>query len=122
MGLSVLGAALGILAGLKLYSNLNLAEDLKKRWSRIHKFLDRKWYVDEIYEFSLVRPFVALSKALWKGVDVAVIDRFVLGLGRVSMRGGQGARLIQTGSIQVYMVVLVIGLVFSLGYMIYGLA
>ncbi len=122
MGVSVVGAVVGITFALKLYSNLKNAEKLAQSGSGLHKLLVNKWYVDELYEAIFVKPIHALSKGLWKGFDVAVIDRFVVGFGRISQATGQAVRTIQTGSIQVYAFVLGLGLVATVGYLIYGLA
>ncbi|MBC7691249.1 MAG: NADH-quinone oxidoreductase subunit L [Methylotenera sp.] len=121
MGVSVLGAVLGIAYAFNLYKDLAKAAKLKQRYAGLHKILENKWYVDEFYQGVIVRPIFNLSQALWKNFDVAVIDRVVLGFGRVTQWTGQSARTIQTGSIQVYAFVLLIGLVASVGYLIYGL-
>lgn len=122
MGVSVAGAVLGISVALGLYKNLAKPAQLAKQFSGLHRLLDNKWYVDEIFEALFVRPIRALSDFLWKGFDVAVIDRVVLGFGRVSAWTGQTVRVIQTGSIQVYALLLFFGLLISVGYLIYGLA
>ncbi len=121
MAVSVAGAALGIYFSLNLYKNLAKAESLKKRFAWLHKTLENKWYVDEIYEAVFVKPIQMLSEGLWKGFDIAVIDRIVVGFGRVSMWTGQTVRVLQTGSIQVYAFMLLLGLVATVGYLIYGL-
>jgi len=121
MGVSVAGAAIGIFFSLNLYKDLAKAEELRQRFAGLHKALENKWYVDEIYEAVLVKPIRVLSEGLWKGFDVAVIDRIVLGFGRVSQWTGQTVRVLQTGSIQVYAFMLLVGLVVTVGYLIYGL-
>jgi NADH-quinone oxidoreductase subunit L len=121
MGVSVTGAVLGIAFAWNLYKDLAKPAAWAKKWAGLHKTLENKWYVDEIYEAVFVRPIRVLSQALWKGFDVAVIDRIVLGFGRISQWTGQTVRVIQTGSIQVYALMLLIGIVVSLGYLIYGL-
>lgn len=122
MGLSVLGAIAGITIALRLYSNIANAEKLRHKWARLHQLLDNKWYVDELYDRTLVQPIRYVSERLWKGFDVAVIDWVVNGFGRASAWTGQTVRVLQTGSIQVYGFMLVMGLVITLGYLIYGLA
>ena len=87
----------------------------------MHKILENKWYVDEIYEAVFVRPIHFLSDSLWKGFDVAVIDRIVVGFGRVSEWTGQAVRVIQTGSVQIYAFMLLLGVVVTVGYLIYGM-
>ena len=88
---------------------------IEKRFAFFHKLLENKWYVDEIYEAVFVKPIGALSELIWKGFDVAVIDRIVVGFGRVSEWTGQTVRVIQTGSIQVYAVMLLLGIVVICG-------
>ena len=53
---------------------------------------------------------------------MAVIDRLVLTFGRASMWSGQAARVLQTGSIQVYAFMLLLGLIATVGYLVYGVA
>jgi len=122
MALSVAGAGLGIFIGLKLYADLKKVAELQKRFEFLHKLLENKWYVDEIFEAVFVKPIGALAGFIWKGFDVAVIDRMVLGFGRVSAWSGQTLRVIQTGSIQVYATMLLVGILLSVGYLIYGMA
>lgn len=121
MVFSVVLALLGIFVGLKFYRHLDRPKALAERWSVLHRLLENKWYVDEIYQTVFVRPIHALSVGLWKGFDVAVIDRVVLGFGRVSEWTGQTLRVAQTGSIQTYAFVLLIGIVMIVGYLIYGM-
>jgi NADH-quinone oxidoreductase subunit L len=82
----------------------------------LQKVLLRKWYVDEIYDFLVVRPLVWLSnRVLWKGVDDGAIDtvgvngsaRFARGL------GGVGSWL-QTGQVGTYVFFFVVGVLLVL--------
>lgn len=120
MALSVLGAVLGIVVALRLYQNLNQVRVLAEKLSGIRRLLENKWYIDELYELLFVQPIRKLSVAIWKGFDIAVIDRIVLGFGRISVWTGETARVMQTGSIQVYALMLLFGLIAITGYFIYG--
>jgi NADH-quinone oxidoreductase subunit L len=122
MGVSLLGAVFGIWYGRKIYSDLPAVKARAEKFATLHKLLENKWYVDEIFEALFVRPIQRLSQMLWKGFDVAVIDRIVLSFGKVSEWTGETVRIIQTGSIQVYALMLLLGLVVTAGYLIYGLA
>jgi NADH-quinone oxidoreductase subunit L len=121
MGVSVAGALVGIFAARALYRDLAVVASLQKKLSGFHQSLWNKWYVDEAYQAIFVRPILALSRALWRGFDVLVIDGFVNGLGRVSAWTGQTVRTIQTGSLQVYAITALFGLLITVGYLIYGL-
>jgi NADH-quinone oxidoreductase subunit L len=122
MGVSTLGAVLGIFVGFNIYKDLPKATALKQRFALLHRTLDNKWYIDEIFEAIFVHPIHFLSIELWRKFDIAVIDRIVLGFGRVSERSGQTVRAIQNGSIQVYALMLLLGVLVSVGYLIYGMA
>jgi NADH-quinone oxidoreductase subunit L len=122
MGLSTVVAITVVLLSLRFYSDLKAAKEAGRKFTGIRKFLENKWYVDEVYEAIVIRPIYVLSQGLWKGFDIAVIDRIVLGFGKVTERAGQSVRVLQTGSIQVYAFLILSGLLATVGYMIYGLA
>jgi NADH-quinone oxidoreductase subunit L len=73
--------------------------------------LNRKYYVDEIYDALVVRPTVWLSRViLWRGVDQGLVDgAAVNGTAKLSRGlGWLGSRL-QTGQIGVYVVLFLVG-------------
>jgi NADH-quinone oxidoreductase subunit L len=82
--------------------------------------LNRKYYVDELYDTIIVRPLVWLSRTvLWRGVDQGVVDgAAVNGVARVSQGlGWLGSRL-QTGQVGVYVVLFLVGALWILGAVI----
>jgi NADH-quinone oxidoreductase subunit L len=120
MAISVLGAVCGIAAAWGFYSHMPRVEAIKNKMVAIHGVLFNKWYIDEIFEKIVVRPIHKMSMFFWKGLDVMVIDRAVLGVGRLSEWTGQTARILQNGSVQFYALALLFGLVSMAGYLIYG--
>ncbi len=42
-------------------------------------------YFDQMYEVFLVRPFIGLSRWLWRVVDVGIFDGLVVGFGRACL-------------------------------------
>ena len=75
------------------------------------RVLNRKYYIDEIYDALIVRPVVWLSRfVLWKGIDQGVVDgAAVNGSARLSRGlGWLGSRL-QTGQVGVYVVLFLVG-------------
>jgi len=73
--------------------------------------LNRKYYVDEMYDALVVRPTVWLSRViLWRGVDQGLVDgAAVNGTAKLSRGlGWLGSRL-QTGQIGVYIVLFLVG-------------
>jgi NADH-quinone oxidoreductase subunit L len=78
--------------------------------------LNRKYYVDELYDALVVRPVEWLSRAvLWRGVDQRVVDGAgVNGAAVVSRLLGGGLRLLQTGQVGVYVVLFLVGAIWIL--------
>jgi NADH-quinone oxidoreductase subunit L len=77
----------------------------------VARVLNRKYFVDELYDAAIVRPLVWLSRAvLWRGVDQGAIDgAAVNGSARLSRGlGWLGSRL-QTGQVGVYVVLFLVG-------------
>ncbi len=75
----------------------------------LYQLLWNKWYVDEIYDALVVRPYVAFSRFFWQVIDSELIDGAVNGLGRLVVGMASGARYVQSGLTQQYLVVMVIG-------------
>lgn len=121
MVVSVLVASGAAFFAYRVYKNIKGVDPLQAAFKSLHTTLENKWYVDELYEKSFVRTIFKFSLFLWKGFDVAVIDRLVLGFGTFSQWSGRAARVVQTGSIQAYALLLIFGLIFTLGYIVYGL-
>merc|ERR1711880_28945 len=65
-----------ILVGLTLsYFTLNnFIPIIKKRFKIIHNFFKNKWYIDEIYQNTIVSVVFYLGKGFWKSVDRDLID------------------------------------------------
>jgi NADH-quinone oxidoreductase subunit L len=117
-GVSIVVALAGI--GLATYfflTNRRAADRVSARFAGLHRLLEHKYYVDEIYDAAVVRPIRIVSEdGLWKGVDVRVIDGSVNGVGEVVGWGGELLRRAQTGSVRVYAAFLFLGVVLILGY------
>ena len=83
----------------------------------VHRVLEHKYYLDEIYDAAVVEPVQIVSEdGLWKGVDVGVIDRMVNGVGQVVGGTSEVLRLFQTGSVRMYAASVFLGAVLVLGY------
>ena len=87
MLLSVLIAAAGILAARQFYVvQPQISERLAERWSRAHRVLSNKYYVDELYNRTLIAGTMASGRGLWR-FDRQVVDGVVNGSGWLTMAG-----------------------------------
>ena len=138
----------GLFLGWLVYRNVSAgeADPLEKPLGPVYSLLKNKYYFDELYDFIFVRPAYWISRTftyLW--LDRRIIDGFLHGVARVAYslgglfrnyidrpivngfgdfvgesvkRLGRGARFIQTGRIQQYMVM---ALVIAFGTLFYYL-
>ncbi len=103
----------GIAAAWYLYRvRPQLAEDLATRFAPLHQFLYRKWYIDELYQKTIVVPLRAISReVLLRVVDKGIIDGIINGSGWVTGSLAGALRRIQTGVVQNYIAVFLAGIV-----------
>jgi NADH-quinone oxidoreductase subunit L len=114
-------AGIGIAAYFFLI-NRKAADGIASAAAPIRTLLYNKYYVDEIYDATIVQPIKRVSETvLWRGVDAGLIDGSVNGVGRVVRESGGLLRLLQTGSIRAYAASLFLGVVLVLGYYLYQL-
>lgn len=69
------GAATGASSGARLVNSV------AARFKFEYAFLSRKWYFDELFDFCLVRPLLAIANLLFLLVDRVLIDGTVNALG-----------------------------------------
>jgi NADH-quinone oxidoreductase subunit L len=84
------------------------------------RVLYHKYYVDEFYDAVIVRPLVAFSNFLWRGVDQGVIDGAgVNGSARMARALGWLGGQLQTGQVGLYIAVFVVGALYVLGRLVW---
>jgi NADH-quinone oxidoreductase subunit L len=112
MGLATATGLLGIAGAYYVYVlHPSLPDRWAGRWQTAYRLSLNKWYVDEVYDRSIVRPTFAAAMELWKRIDVAVVDGAVNGIARAIAWGGWYLRLIQTGQTQHYALGMALGAV-----------
>jgi NADH-quinone oxidoreductase subunit L len=121
MAFSVAIAILGVWFGWQTYVvKPGRAKAMGARFAGMYKVLLNKYYVDEIYNASVVQPIVAFSRFLWKIVDVELIDGAVNGAGRVVRGVGGYLRPIQSGFVGSYAAAIMVGAILIMGYVLLG--
>jgi len=111
--LSIAVAATGIYLAYRWYvSRPQAASAMAERWKGIHRLLFQKYYVDEIYDASIVHPTLnASTSVLWKAADVGLIDRAVNGAGETIQGLGLILKRVQNGLIRSYAAWILLGTV-----------
>jgi NADH-quinone oxidoreductase subunit L len=117
VGIAVAVAVIGIVGAWRLLKPQELVPARNAPAERgFARVLRNKWYVDEIYDALIVRPFVWFSReVLWKKVDQRAIDGgAVNGAARGARAIGWANRWLQTGQVGIYVAVFVVGVLLIL--------
>jgi NADH-quinone oxidoreductase subunit L len=110
MGISTGIAIVGIVLAYIMYiSKPELPGAIAKRFKGIYNIILNKYFVDEIYDATFVKPTLGVSNILWKVVDVRIIDGFVNAVGRLTVLKGEVLKLFQTGLVRNYAFSIMLG-------------
>jgi NADH-quinone oxidoreductase subunit L len=110
MALSVVVALAGILIATRAYSRTaELATRVRERFAAVYRLLLNKYWVDELYDATVVRPIHGFSRGLWRIWDEKVVDGSVNGVGFVFEAASAVLRLFQTGFVGTYAMFFVLG-------------
>jgi NADH-quinone oxidoreductase subunit L len=101
------------------YTGQRRAESLRSEEAGLPltRFLLNGWHLDDLYRLIFIRPFVTVSRFLWKGIDEATIDGTLNGLARLLMRLGELPAGWSTGRVATSLIALAGGTAAVLGYM-----
>jgi NADH-quinone oxidoreductase subunit L len=83
------------------------------------RLLERKYYVDELYDVVIVRPVkVVATDLLWKAIDVGIIDGAVGGIANLAAQIGGLMRHLQSGLARAYVAMIVFGALLIIAYFV----
>lgn len=122
MALSLLVAGVGLAVAWRFYlKSTDIPDRLAERFAGLYRLIVAKYYVDEIYNWLIVRPTrVASEKILWQTVDAGAIDGIVVeGTGEATQGVGGILRRIQSGNIRSYAAWVLLGAVLWLAYILW---
>jgi NADH-quinone oxidoreductase subunit L len=110
--LSVLIALIGIATGWLIFK--------KRPLLQMPRILENKYYVDEIYDATIINPInVGSREGLWRLFDVGVIDGFLHSLGEAVVEGGRFVRHLQAGFVRGYAAIILLGALAVVGFFAY---
>lgn len=97
-----------ILLAVRLYRNYQPSDAPA---GGLSKALENKWYIDELYDAVIVNPLNALAGFLKNVVEKSGIDGIVNGAGKFVGYGSRQLRLLQSGQVGNYILVMVLAIV-----------
>jgi NADH-quinone oxidoreductase subunit L len=119
MSLSILAAFIGIgVASWWYLKSTEIPDELAERYADLYRILTHKYYVDEFYDWLIVRPLHIVSeKFLWRIVDAGAIDNVMVnGTAETTAGAGNILRRLQSGNIPSYATWVLLGAVLWLLY------
>jgi NADH-quinone oxidoreductase subunit L len=113
--LSILMVTLGIGGAFAVYQKGWIdAAAAARRLGPLYRLSYNKFYIDEIYNFLVVKPLLLLSR-LALVFDLGIIDGIVNWWGRVAKGGGDSFAALQSGRVRDYLLFMSLGVVAVLG-------
>jgi NADH-quinone oxidoreductase subunit L len=82
---------------------------LQRRFAALHTFLYNKWYFDEAIDFLIVRPALAVGRFANRVFERLVVNGLVNGTEEMVGSGGRVVRVVQSGFVRSYALLLLIG-------------
>jgi len=108
MTIATFGALVGIYFA---YFYYNKQQKIPKKDNEVvgfEKFLQNKFYIDEIYTLFVVKPIYGLA-SFFKSVTETAISAIVFGTGKLTYFLSEQGKIIQNGSVGLYLFVFVLG-------------
>jgi NADH-quinone oxidoreductase subunit L len=101
--------------------NPSIPATLAEKLSGLYRMLLNKYYVDEIYDATIVRPLVAFSdRVLFRIIDTRLIDGLAINGTARSVRAfaANGLKYAHSGFAQSYVFLMIVGAIAIVGYLI----
>jgi NADH-quinone oxidoreductase subunit L len=111
--LAILSAALAYVMYVK---KPKLAEELYSKLKGLYVLIYNKYFVDEIYQWVIIKPIVNFSRGLWAYFDVRVVDRATYLVSDIVKGSGTGLRLMVNGNVQTYALYILFGIIGTLAF------
>jgi len=108
MGGTTLAIIIIILIAVRMYKNYQSGGESA---TGLGKVLENKWYIDELYDTVIVNPLNALAGFFKNVVEKSGIDGLVNGVGKLVGYGSRQLRLLQSGQVGSYILVMVLAMV-----------
>ena len=108
--LMVVSVAVALVAILYAYHKFSKYQKTDAAERGLGKILENKWYVDELYNGIIVRPLQSLSAYFNEVIEKRGINGFVNGVGKAVNYSSRQIRLLQSGQVGVYVLLMVIGI------------
>ncbi|CAN5307999.1 NADH-quinone oxidoreductase subunit L [soil metagenome] len=122
MVLSILVAVAGVFVAFRMYgNNQQLASDEKisSRFGELYNVWKEKYYLDEVYETTVINPTVKISDRVLAVFDMKVVDGIVNAIAGTVKLVGSLTRYIQTGVTSSYALIMILGVILVMSMLLF---
>jgi len=121
--ISLAVALLGLLLAWLVYGRKPSFENgqpdpLRKPLNGLFTALENKWWVDELYNTVIVRPYDAVARFSAGVIDQGIIDGLINGMGSMVGSLAKAWRRYQNGYVRSYALTIVVGVVLVITYLV----
>ena len=87
----------GILVAFLVYRKGRISE----KWEQnpIYKLLINQYYIPQLYDWLIAKPYAILSELFWKKIDLKIVDATVDGIAKIFYKTGEKTRGMQSGNL-----------------------
>jgi len=107
----LMGLSTGLVIAMIIFAWFKFRNYQRSEATGFGKVLENKWYVDEIYDAAIVKPIKKAGTFFSQVFDKKIIDGLVNGVGRLLQYGSRQLRLVQSGQVGNYILLMVISMV-----------
>ena len=121
-GLALGVALVGLFLGWMIYRRgpqAGSARDPLARTGPLFNALNRKWWVDEVYDAVVVRPYKGISRFLAGDFDMGFIDTVATGMGVLVRKLARAGAFVQNGFVRSYALMIIVGVVAIMMYLVF---
>jgi NADH-quinone oxidoreductase subunit L len=107
----LMGLSTGLVIAMIIFAWIKFRNYQRTEATGFGKVLENKWYVDEMYDKIIVNPLNKFGGFLKSVIEKSVIDDLVNGVGRLVNYGSRQFRLLQSGQVGNYVLLMVVSMV-----------
>lgn len=107
----LMGISTVLVLGMILFAWTKFRNYQRSEATGFGKVLENKWYVDELYDKIFVKPLHRFGGFLKSVIESSVVDGMVNGVGRMVQYGSRQLRLLQSGQVGSYALLMVLSMV-----------
>jgi len=107
----LMGLSTALVLGMIVFAWFKFRNYKRTEETGFGKVLENKWYVDEMYDKAIVNPLNKFGGFLKNIIEKSVIDGLVNGVGKAVKYGSRQLRLVQSGQVGNYVLLMVASMV-----------